>query len=292
MLERQEAQEGRKHHARKHKKAKGKHRSQAARTLRSVRHDRPQPPGRAEQRRPEDDPGLRRGRQPGDHGAAERRQGVRRPARRPVLRGPRRDVRRDQLPRVTPATREAARTTSPATACTRSSCRCPRRTSPRTASEVASAKDKNAVVGVWASTERKRVQVARPRATTTTTATTGCQVSRLGNPLVNEVVIPLGQEGPVQPHDSGQRRRAVRRVRGEPGARDGHERAVQPRASRRRTGTDIVLALLQGVPGLNQQTGKPVDTIKINLGTAADGQPEPPRRARRRHRRATRTAAV
>ena len=29
------------------------------------------------------------------------------------------------------------------------------------------------------------------------------QVSRLGNPLVNEVVIPVEAEGQVQPHDSG-----------------------------------------------------------------------------------------
>ena len=39
--------------------------------------------------------------------------------------------------------------------------------------------------------------------------------------------------------------------------------------------TDIVLALLQGVPGLNQQTGKPVDTIKLNLGTPPSADPKP-----------------
>ena len=37
--------------------------------------------------------------------------------------------------------------------------------------------------------------------------------------------------------------------------------------------TDIVLALLQGVPGLNQQTGKPVDTLKINLATPPTDSP-------------------
>ncbi len=37
--------------------------------------------------------------------------------------------------------------------------------------------------------------------------------------------------------------------------------------------TDIVLALLQGVPGLNQQTGKPVDTLKLNLGTNPSDTP-------------------
>ena len=56
--------------------------------------------------------------------------------------------------------------------------------------------------------------------------------------------------------------------------------------------TDIVQALLQGMPGLNQQTGKPVDTIKLNLGTPPVAEPEPPRRARRATTRASRTAAV
>ncbi len=37
--------------------------------------------------------------------------------------------------------------------------------------------------------------------------------------------------------------------------------------------TDIVQAVLQGLPGLNQQTGKPVDTIKLNLGTPPTDNP-------------------
>ena len=45
------------------------------------------PPHPAEQRRPEDDPGLREGRGGRDRGTARRRQGVRRSARVPVLRG-------------------------------------------------------------------------------------------------------------------------------------------------------------------------------------------------------------
>ena len=50
----------------------------------------------AEQRRAQDVPQLRRGRQPGDQGPAGRRQGLRRPGRRPVLRRPRLDLRRHQ----------------------------------------------------------------------------------------------------------------------------------------------------------------------------------------------------
>ncbi len=36
------------------------------------------------------------------------------------------------------------------------------------------------------------------------------QVSRLGNPLVNEVIIPVEAEGQVQQHDSGPTTPAVR----------------------------------------------------------------------------------
>ena len=50
----------------------------------------------AEQRRAQDVPQLRRGRQPGDQGSAGWGQGLRRPGRRPVLRRPRLDLRRHQ----------------------------------------------------------------------------------------------------------------------------------------------------------------------------------------------------
>ena len=71
-----------KKHSRKGKSRKHKSQAPQAREARAAQraHDRAQHPGRAEQRRAEDDPELRRGRQPGDHRAAGRRQGVRRPA--------------------------------------------------------------------------------------------------------------------------------------------------------------------------------------------------------------------
>src|SRR4029450_6316209 len=58
----------------------------------------------------------------------------------------------------------------------------------RDGNSVANAGASNAVVGVWASTERQWISV--------TGGGTGpfTQISRLGNPLVNEVMIPLGQK--------------------------------------------------------------------------------------------------
>ena len=56
--------------------------------------------------------------------------------------------------------------------------------------------DSNAVVGVWASTERKRVSVLATSHSDDDDRGDGdyVQVSRLGNPLVNEVIIPLGKK--------------------------------------------------------------------------------------------------
>ena len=130
--------------------------------------------------------------------------------------------------------------------------------------QVDSASDPNAVVGVWASTERQRVQVTGSKPDDNR-SDDWVQVSRLGNPLVNEVVIPLGLKdkfNSTQPADDAQYANYV----------------LNPELARLLNGlfglgvketdrTDIVQALLQGVPGLNQQTGKPVDTLKLNLGT-------------------------
>jgi hypothetical protein len=71
--------------------------------------------------------------------------------------------------------------------------------------QVAGAKAANAVVGVWSSTERPRVQVSSPVAEEARAARhvhrrsraaqdSEVQVSRLGNPLVNEVVNPMAEK--------------------------------------------------------------------------------------------------
>ena len=49
----------------------------------------------------------------------------------------------------------------------------------------------NAIIGVWASASRPRVTILNTGATRRQTLSGASQVSRLGNPLVNEVVLPL-----------------------------------------------------------------------------------------------------
>jgi Domain of unknown function (DUF4331) len=131
----------------------------------------------------------------------------------------------------------------------------------------------NAVVGVWSSTERRRFQVTNDVSGKGSHGS-WVQVSRLGNPLVNEVVIPLGQKD------------RFNRTKPANDAANYGKYVVKPELAHlmnalfnlgvKETGrTDIVTALLTGVPGLTQVSKKPAaaDTLKINLGvppTSAD----------------------
>jgi hypothetical protein len=145
----------------------------------------------------------------------------------------------------------------------------------RDARRVADAKSANAVVGVWASTERRSVSVSG-RGDRRRARTEEVQVSRLGNPLVNEVVIPLGQKdkfNATQPKDdlknfgryvlSPELAKVMNALF--PGVN-------APTANR----TDIVQALLTGIPGLTQirAGAPPTDTLKINLGVAPNPSPK------------------
>jgi len=131
----------------------------------------------------------------------------------------------------------------------------------------------NAVVGVWSSTDRRKFQVTND---VSGKGSKGgyVQVSRLGNPLVNEVVIPLGQKD------------RFNRTQPQNDAANYGKYVVNPELAKlmnalfnlgvKETGrTDIVTALLTGVPGVTQISKKPAaaDTLKINLGvppTSAD----------------------
>lgn len=178
----------------------------------------------------------------------------------------------------------------------------------------------NAVVGVWSTTERRRLQVTnadynqevlantsqgrpeparqrervqRERRTQTrqtpastaqagTNGTTGSdadfvQVSRLANPLVNEVIIPIG------------RKDEFNRTTPDEDAKRFGQFALAPDLAKvlnalyptlkvpETDRTDIVTALLQGVPDLNRQVdgenAPAVDTIKINLATPPAAEP-------------------
>jgi hypothetical protein len=147
---------------------------------------------------------------------------------------------------------------------------------------VADAGAANAVVGVWSSTDRARVHVAaasrktrKGRRAAQRRHTAYQQVSRLGNPLVNEVVIPLGQKdrfNRTQPANDG---------------KNFGKYVVEPELAKvinalfpglnvpEKDRTDIVQALLTGIPGLTEiaKNAPPTDTLKVNLGTPPNATP-------------------
>ena len=145
-------------------------------------------------------------------------------------------------------------------------------------------------------TERKAIKVKRGKATDERWK----QVSRLGNPLINEVIIPIGLKDKYNATSPARRPEELRRQRAEPRAGADPQRAVQARhqgeqphghragAADRRPRPDADLA----------QGAVPADTLKFNLGVpptatpnrfgvlAGDtaGLPERPPPGRRRHR--------
>jgi hypothetical protein len=154
---------------------------------------------------------------------------------------------------------------------------------------VSNPKAPDAVVGVWASTFRPRVQVTGASSVAGAAAAGSkrvkghrssrddreVQVSRLGNPLVNEVIIPLGQKdhfNATQPSDdlknfgkyvlSPELAKVINVLF--PGLN-------VPETNR----TDIVQALLTGIPGLTQIApgAPPTDSLKVNLGVAPNPTP-------------------
>jgi hypothetical protein len=143
---------------------------------------------------------------------------------------------------------------------------------------VAGADAGNATVGVWASTDRRKLQVSNAKFNNNKRSRgSWVQVSRLGTPLINELFVPAGfkdQFNRTRPDvDDARFKRYVL----EPelarqlntldpsGMGLGSARAVN---APERDRTDLVQALLTGIPGLNQIGGenRPTDTLKLNLG--------------------------
>jgi hypothetical protein len=133
----------------------------------------------------------------------------------------------------------------------------------------------NAVVGVWASTERERVQVAAGKRRRPRVKAQWVQVSRLGNPLVNEVVIPLGQKDRFNAtRPAGDLKNFGKYVLSPELAKVIN--VLFPGLNVPETNrTDIVQALLTGIPGLTAIADKapPTDTLKVNLGVPPSTAP-------------------
>jgi len=137
----------------------------------------------------------------------------------------------------------------------------------------------NATVGVWASTERRKLQVTNARFDNNKRSRgSWVQVSRLANPLMNELFVPAGlkdQYNKLRPNtdDTFLKRfllqpELARQINALPNDLLPVKLPIKlnaPESDR----TDLVTALLTGMPGLNQidkANPRPTDTMKINMG--------------------------
>lgn len=131
----------------------------------------------------------------------------------------------------------------------------------------------NSVIGVYDSAERARMRMLNPDGTVSLHGPDQ-QVSRLGNPLVNEVVIPLGLKdrfNASEPKDDGQFLSFVT----DPElpkllhALYGIPIPTTPR-------NDLVSVFLTGIQGLNQSTApnrSACDMLRLNMAVAPAAQP-------------------
>ncbi len=151
----------------------------------------------------------------------------------------------------------------------------PEREVTRNRKQVSGMGSKNAVVGVWSTTERKRSSVLRSASKRKHGKRKHwVQVSRLGNPLINEVIIPIGMKDKFNATSPAN------------DAKNFGKFALNPEPARilnalfklgikETNRTDIVQALLTGLPGLTQIGKNPAaaDTLKLNLGVAPAANP-------------------
>ncbi len=146
--------------------------------------------------------------------------------------------------------------------------------------------DPNAVIGVWTAASRQTVRMFEPETGVTTATGPYRQVSRLGNPLVNEVIVPMARKdfwNSQQPADDQENQFVAAVERPEvvrlllefyPIAFGNLARYTGPRQ-------DLVQLFLTGIPGRaigpafgvgTYQGGRvAADTLRLNMGIAPTG---------------------
>jgi hypothetical protein len=133
--------------------------------------------------------------------------------------------------------------------------------------------DTNSIIGVYARATRPRVTSLSPSGDAPTFSSDRVQVSRLGSPLVNEVVIPLRNKNrwnASRPIDDAQFLSYVQDpepARLIPVLYPGVTVPPTPR-------NDLVAVFLTGIPGLNQPANVvPSEMLRLNMAIAPSSRP-------------------
>jgi Domain of unknown function (DUF4331) len=128
----------------------------------------------------------------------------------------------------------------------------------------------NTTIGVYASAERQKIRILRPDGTSDSQGP-WVQVSRLANPLINEVVIPIGKKDQwnrSDPADDGQFASSYTSPE-VPALVNLLYPALPDIATTGRN--DLVSVLLTGVPGLNFTGDTKADLLRLNTSIAPSG---------------------
>jgi hypothetical protein len=137
------------------------------------------------------------------------------------------------------------------------------------------ADDPDAIIGVYATSQRQRVRVLSDSGATPEQSGRWVQVSRLGMPLVNEVVIPLGRKDRFNASDPRDDAQFLRFVADPEPARlipVLYPGVTVPAAPR----DDLTTVFLTGIPGLNQPAGvRPAELIRLNMAIPPSSNPSP-----------------
>ena len=138
-------------------------------------------------------------------------------------------------------------------------------------------KDPDAVVGIYASASRRSTRVLDSDDRDAEGTGRWVQVSRLGEPLINEVLIPLGQKdrwNRLDPRNDAQFERFY--LNPEPARLINslyNEPPVVPIDTTNRT--DLVTVLLTGVPGVNFTGPQKEDLLRLNMAIPVTANPDP-----------------
>jgi hypothetical protein len=131
----------------------------------------------------------------------------------------------------------------------------------------------NAVIGVYSSAERRQVRILE-RDGTPKLRRRWVQVSRLGEPLVNEVLIPLGKKdfwNASEPEDDSQFLSHYRNPEIVGIANALYDALDDAPTSGR---GDLVAVLLTGVPGLNFTGSTKADLLRLNVAIPPSADPK------------------
>jgi hypothetical protein len=137
--------------------------------------------------------------------------------------------------------------------------------------QVAAADGSNSIIGVWATTWRRQTRVLSTSGFGDEQSGDWVQIERLGNPLVNEVVVPLGVKdhfNATPPAGDGEFLPAVTDPE-MPKLITALYGVPTPPAPR----NDLVTIFLTGIPGLNQPANvQASEMLRLNMGVAPTAQ--------------------